>query len=263
MNWFHIAGLALIASTSVVGMPKTADAQTIGIVEATLGETGGETPEASTQDMRRIVEAGGAIILDSRSQAEFDAGHIPGAKLVGGSSPSEHLAAVLRRVDADKSRPLVLYCNGPFCQASRRLADQLADAGFTNVKRYQLGIPVWRALGGPTAIELDAVRRIASGDRLAVFVDVRPADDFAKGSLPGARNAPLDAVVSGKLKKVGLPEDDFNRRVVLFGRDGADARKLAEFLSTRPWHNVAYFNGPFDAIRGLNVGASETDSALR
>jgi hypothetical protein len=30
-------------------------------------------------------------------------------------------------------------------------------ADFTNVRRYQLGIPVWRALGGLTQIELEAV----------------------------------------------------------------------------------------------------------
>jgi hypothetical protein len=46
-------------------------------------------------------------------------------------------------------------------------------------------------------------------------------------------------------RKTPLPEDDFNRRIVLFGRDGAQARQLAEVLSKRLWHNVAYFPGSF------------------
>jgi hypothetical protein len=35
-------------------------------------------------------------------------------------------------------------------RSSQTTAEQLVAAGFTNVRRYQLGIPVWRALGGPT-----------------------------------------------------------------------------------------------------------------
>ena len=48
--------------------------------------------------------------------------------------------------------------------------------------------------------------------------------------------------------KLPLPEDDFNRRIVLFGREGAQARKLAEMLSKRPWHNLAYFPGSFETL---------------
>src|SRR5947207_5582960 len=39
----------------------------------------------------------------------------------------------------------------------RRLSEELLAAGFTNVRRYQLGIPVSRALGGSTQIEPEAV----------------------------------------------------------------------------------------------------------
>ena len=44
---------------------------------------------------------------------------------------------------------VVLYCNGPFCQKSKRLAAELLEAGFTNVRRYQLGMPTWRAPPDP------------------------------------------------------------------------------------------------------------------
>jgi hypothetical protein len=45
-----------------------------------------------------------------------------------------------------------------------------------------------------------------------------------------------------------MPEDDFNRRIVLFGRDGAQARKLADVLSKRPWHNVSYYSGSYEEL---------------
>ena len=90
--------------------------------------------------------------------------------------------------------------------------------------------------------------RIAKADRSAVFLDARGAEDFANGTIAGAQIVPVDDVISGKLAKIFLPEDDFNRRIVLFGRDAAQARTLAEVLSKRPWHNVMYYAGTYDAL---------------
>jgi rhodanese-related sulfurtransferase len=225
---------------------NTLFAQSANILQATLGETG-KTPEISTEQMRAAIHDGTTLVLDTRSRAEFDAGHIPGARNLD-AAPAAQLGVVETLVGGDKRRALVLYCNGPFCQASRRLGEQLADAGFTNVKRYQLGIPVWRALGGPVAVELPGITRIFKADQTAVYIDARPSEDFAKGSLAGAISAPADDVVSGKLKKMALPEDDFNRRIILIGVDAAQARKLADFMSKRPWHNVSYFAGSYESL---------------
>jgi rhodanese-related sulfurtransferase len=235
--------LALMASTAAVR------AEGPGILHATLAEANQKTAEVSTAELRRILADGGAILLDTRGRAEFDAGHIPGARNLDAPA-AEQIEAVERLVNGNKAAALVLYCNGPYCQASRRLAEKLVGAGFTNVRRYQLGMPVWRALGGPTEVAIGGITRVLGADRTAVFIDARAAGEFAQGTLPGAKNAPLDDVASGKLK-VPLPEDDFNRRIVLFGRDAAQARKLAEYLSTRPWHNVSYFGGAFDELAAL------------
>lgn len=217
------------------------------IYQSTLAEPNQKTQEVSTEQMRRILTDGSAVILDTRSRAEFDAGHIPGARNLDVRA-EEQIGAVERMLDGDRTKSLVLYCNGPFCQASRRLAEKLAGAGFSNVRRYQLGIPVWRALGGPTAVGLDGVARIVQSDKSAILIDGRSAEDFAKGSLPSAINAPFADVMSGKMK-APLPEDDFNRRVVLFSYDAAHARAFAEFLSTRPWHNVMYLPGAFEQLK--------------
>jgi rhodanese-related sulfurtransferase len=241
-NAFLLSAIALALSATVA-----VRAENIGILQATLAEADQRTAEVSTEQLRRILADGSAIVLDTRTRAEFDAGHIPGARNLDAPA-TEQIAAVERLVGGNKSAMLVLYCNGPFCQASRRLAEQLVAAGFTGVRRYQLGIPVWRALGGPTVIEIGGITRVFGVDRTAVFIDARSAGDFAKGSVAGAQNAPAEDVASGKLK-VPLPEDDFNRRVILFGRDAAQARHLAELLGKRPWHNVSYFPGSFDLVR--------------
>jgi rhodanese-related sulfurtransferase len=214
---------------------------------ATLAEANQKTAEVSTEQMRRILADSSATVVDTRSREEFEAGHIPGARMLD-APPREHVNAVERIVQGDKRAALVLYCNGPYCQASRRLAEQLVGAGFSNVRRYQLGMPIWRALGGPTAIELGGFLRVYKIDLTAVIFDGRPAGEFAKGSLAGTLNVPVDDVVAGRLKKLPLPEDDFNRRIVLFGRDGAQARVLADVLRTRPWHNVSYLSGTYEAL---------------
>jgi len=241
LNFFAFALLALAVN------PGDGLAQSHDVNLATLAEANQKTAEVSTEELRRILADGSAIVVDTRSREEFEAGHIPGARMLDAPA-SENVNAVERMVRGDKGAALVLYCNGPYCQASRRLAEQLVGAGFSNVRRYQLGIPIWRALGGPTAIELGGFLRVYKIDLTAVIFDGRSAGEFANGNLAGTLNVPVDDVVAGRLKKLPLPEDDFNRRIVLFGRDGAQARTLADVFRTRPWHNVSYLLGTYEAL---------------
>jgi rhodanese-related sulfurtransferase len=251
-----LAAAALLLLISMDG----ANAQGVSIYQATLMEAGAKTEEISTEQLRRILIDASAIVIDTRPRAEFEAGHIPGAHVLD-AAPNQQIAVVERLVNGNKTAALVLYCNGPYCQASRRLAEKMIAAGFTNVRRYQLGMPVWRALGGPTVVELDGVRRILKLDQSAVFIDARPAEAFAQGSLPGARNVTpetldvtIKGMMSGQAQNAPLPLDDFNRRIVLFGRDVAEARRLADAMSKRPWHNVAYFPGSYEELAAVVRG---------
>jgi rhodanese-related sulfurtransferase len=131
-----------------------------------------------------------------------------------------------------------------------------AEAGYTNVRRYQLGIPVWRALGGLTEIELEGLRYVLTGDRTAVFIDARDPEEFRTQTLPGAQNLPRSGVKPGKdvgevkvAKDDGrLPMEDHNTRIIVFGRDGAQAQAVAEAIAQEAFHNVAYFSGTFETL---------------
>jgi rhodanese-related sulfurtransferase len=217
----------------------------------------------STDELKRTLANRSAVVLDARPYREFAMSHVPGAQNVA-SKPGIPISVyvsdvkeVERLVDGDKSKPLILYCNGPFCGKSKRLSEELLTAGFTNVRRYQLGIPVWRALGGLTEIELEGVQHVLQHDRTAVFLDARSGEEFNAGTLPGARNIPQSAVEPGKdvgevrkAKDDGrLPMEDHNTRIVVFGRDAAQARGLAEAIAREAFHNVAYFPGHFDVLR--------------
>ncbi len=231
------------------------------IRQATFNEQDQKTPEVSTRDVRRILADGSAILLDSRKRAEYAAGHIAGARSATpppDAPVEEFIAAVERLVGGEKATPLVVYCNGEHCKQGRRLAEQLAEAGFRDVRRYQLGIAVWRALGGPVEIDLDGMLRVYQIDRTAIFFDARSSEDFAKGSIAGAHNVPADALGDDGLAKAPLPRNDFNSRVILFGRDGAQARKLADAIGQTPFQNVSYFSGTFEAL----AAAIKTKEAL-
>ena len=228
-------------------MSGAALAEAPDIIKATLAEKNAATGEISTGEMRRILASRAALVIDTRSQAEFEAGHIPGSRHIEAAG-DQFPIAVEKALGGDRSRLIVLYCNGPYCQASRRMGQQLVKAGFTNVKRYQLGLPVWRALGGPVQVDAGGVRRVLESDRSAVFVDVRQKEQHDKGTIASAISAPASDLASGQLKKIPLPEDDFNRRVIIFGDKSGDALAVATMMSKRPWHNVMFFAGRYAEI---------------
>jgi len=245
--------LLLGSTAAALGAP----AETI--FQATLGESGLKTEEISTEQLKQILADKSAVVLDARPFREFAMSHIPGALNVAAkqgvpmSAYVSDVAEISRLVDGKREVSLVLYCNGPFCGKSKRLADELLAAGYTDVRRYQLGIPVWRALGGVTVIEPDGLRHVVADDRTAVLIDVREADAFRAGSFPNARNIPRSLVLEGKdlgevkrAKDDGqLPMEDHNTRIVVFGGDSGMARSVAEALAREAFQNVAYFAGTY------------------
>ncbi len=156
-------------------------------------------------------------------------------------------SAEIGRMVPSKSSPVVVYCNGPFCGKSRRLGDELVGDGFTDVRRYQVGAPVWRALVGTVVTELAGIRHMLAGDRTAAFIDARTPEEFAIGSLSRARNVWLGDIVEAK-DDGRLPMDDFNTRVVVFGEDGEQAQTLADALVYQGFNNVRYFDGTFRTL---------------
>ena len=251
-----LAALALMAVT-ILGL--------IGRswLRPTLAPDDQHAGELSTEEFQRILAADQDVVIDTRPHLEYSISHIPGARNVAArpgipmSVYVSDVAEVGRLVGGDINRPLVLYCNGPFCPKSKRLSDELRLAGHKNIRRYQLGIPVWRAFGGVTVIEPDGLRHVVARDRTAVVIDVRETDEFQRGTLPGARNIPRSAVVEGRdvgeirrAKDDGrLPMQDHNTRVIVVGRSAGDARFVAQALTYEAFHNVAYFPGTFEEAK--------------
>jgi rhodanese-related sulfurtransferase len=233
------------------------------IQQAILMEPDQKTPEISTQEMRSILAEKSATVFDARPFREYAVSHIPGAVNVSAkpgvpvSLYVSDVAEIGRIVQDNRAARIVLYCNGPFCGKSKRLAEELLAAGYTHVQRYQLGMPVWRALGGLAEIEAEGVQYLREKDQTAVWIDARDPEEFSADPIPNARNLPLSGVKHGKdvgeVKKAKddgrLPMEDHNTRIIVFGRDGAQARAVAAAIAQEAFHNVSYFAGSLETLR--------------
>lgn len=90
------------------------------------------TPEAAKT---RMDENQDAIILDVRTQEEYDGGHIPGAVCF----PNEDIRPELP-LPFEKDAEILVYCRSG--RRSAEAAGKLADMGYTNVADFG-GIQNW------------------------------------------------------------------------------------------------------------------------
>lgn len=76
------------------------------------------------------------VILDVRTQEEYDQGHIPGAVLI----PDYEIEAKAEEVLTDKDQQILVYCRSG--RRSKNAAQILVELGYTNIKEFG-GILDW------------------------------------------------------------------------------------------------------------------------
>ncbi|MEO7654654.1 MAG: rhodanese-like domain-containing protein [Sphingomicrobium sp.] len=256
MRQLRSAAAVILLFAATAAAPQT-------VFNATLGEANQKTAEVSTEELRQIIKSGNTVLLDARPPMEFAISHIVGALNVA-PQPGRpaHLyisdvAEVGRLLGGSKDKTLVIYCNGPFCGKTKRLGSELVEAGYTNVRRYQLGAPGWRTLASEAMqTDLAALRYIAR-DKTAVWIDAREAVAFRTGTIPGSRNIPPSGLRPGKDQGVirqakddgRLPMEDHNTRIIVFGSTAKDARAVADAITSEAFHNVSFVAEPIQKVR--------------
>ncbi len=110
-------------------------------VAAYLGDAGG-FESVTADDLQRRLADGEVVLLDVRPDAEYRAGHLPGAR----SIPVGELAERLAELPPDAT--VVAYCRGPYCVMSYDALAILRDHGRRGVRLAE-GLPDWRAAGRP------------------------------------------------------------------------------------------------------------------
>lgn len=129
---------------------------------ATLGYfTPRSLPGAQVPDAAAVAQLlqRGARYIDTRTDAEFKAGHVPGATLVPYVEKSAKDADYdgkldqfdLSQLGGNKAAELVFACNGAECWKSYKASRAALAAGFTKVHWFRGGFPEWRAAGQKVA----------------------------------------------------------------------------------------------------------------
>mgnify|MGYP002783606926 CR=1 FL=1 len=104
----------------------------------------------------------GVVFLDARIQTEYDAGHIPQAYLLNSSMFGTPAADEAMKA-MDPAQPVVIYCGGGECDASKNVAILLQHAGFKQIHIIEKGYPEWVELGYPIDTPQGAVTGDAGG----------------------------------------------------------------------------------------------------
>jgi rhodanese-related sulfurtransferase len=157
----------------------------------------------------------GVMLVDSRPyKPKFVNGHIPLAV----SIPDSQFDKMTDQLPQDKSKLVVFYCGGFKCKLSHKSAEKAIALGYTDVKVFATGYPAWVAYVGKEgagatvkagkeegSIDIAAFKQIVSDSPESIYlVDVRDADEFAKGSFTSAVNIPVETL-EAKVKT--LPTD--------------------------------------------------------
>lgn len=121
-----ILGIALVASTALSKEPATTEAPSISPAELQARRESGTAP----------------VVVDVRTAAEFESGHIPGAVNI----PFDEVASRIREVDAPHG--VAMYCMvGP---RARKGESALLEAGYEkDVLHIEGGLAAWKAAGLP------------------------------------------------------------------------------------------------------------------
>lgn len=223
-------------------MKKIFTALIVLVVALSIG-CGGGTYKHLTQDeaQKMIAENPNVIILDVRTQEEFDKKHIPNAVLV----PLEDLKAGDFSKLPDKNATIIIYCRTG--RRAEEASQILADKGYKNV--YTMGgIVDWT--GKLEGTEIATVKRISQEEAMKILaedpkaklLDCRFPKDYELRHIPGAINFPLEFAVAENFEKI--PDKD--APLITYCGDGNRGGLTAKVLIERGYTNVYTMGGIID-----------------
>ena len=106
--------------------------------------------EITVEEARIRAAAGPIVWLDARHEKEFQKGHIPGALLLNEYDWENLLIVAFPSItEAPDGSPVIIYCDGHACAASRKVRDNLRQTPLGDRELLILhgGWPAWQASG--------------------------------------------------------------------------------------------------------------------
>ncbi|HAJ37116.1 MAG TPA: hypothetical protein DCL15_15660, partial [Chloroflexi bacterium] len=213
----------------------------------------------AVEKLQEAIDAG-AVLIDVREESEFAEGAIPGALNI----PLRTLVANLDQIPQDK--PVVTYCASGYRSA---LANGILHTlGYDNVRSFPPGYGAWEAAQGEAgAVPAEVAAAVTSDfeivsavdawlsalpesylavgkidafkDAIAntnpLLIDVREANEYAEGHIPGAINIPLRTLTQNLDK---IPAD---KPVFVYCASGLRAATALTALGLLGYDNVKSF----------------------
>jgi rhodanese-related sulfurtransferase len=214
------------------------------------------------------VEASGALVIDVRTTGEYEEGHVPGAVNI----PLRILGANLDKIPTN--RQVYVYCKSGF-RAGQALSS-LGMLGYDNVLSYKPGWNGWTEAGqdvSTEAVEAEVVGApdiapelvaavngflstipegfLSAGgpddvqaalDAGAIALDVRTADEYAKGNVEGSLNIDLRDLA------VGIEGVSTSANVVTYCGSGHRSAMALAALHVLGADNVKAYGGSFTSL---------------
>ena len=206
----------------------------------------GSQPVAA-QDFESVVEDTGALILDTRSAADFQKGFVPNSINIGLQGD---FAPWVGAMIVDVQQPILLVTD---LNAEEEAITRLARVGFDNVIGYlDGGFEAWNNSGN----EVDTVNRISVetfADQLtedAKVIDVRNETEYAAEHVDEAFSRPL--VDINEWVADLNPDEHF----FLHCAGGYRSMIAASILNSRGIRNFTEIEGGFSAIKETSVPKS-------
>ncbi|MCU7614648.1 MBL fold metallo-hydrolase [Chryseobacterium sp. GMJ5] len=192
------------------------------------------------EDFENFAEETGALILDTRSPAEFYKGFIPNAINIGLKGD---FAPWVGSLIVDVKHPLLLVSDEG---SEEEAITRLSRVGFDNVLGYlKGGFSAWENAGKET----DEVRRISPEEFAAEFnenskiIDVRKPSEYIAEHIDNADNRPLDAISDW------VTSIDDSEHFFLHCAGGYRSMIAASILNSHGIRNFTEIEGGYNGIK--------------
>jgi rhodanese-related sulfurtransferase len=98
----------------------------------------------SPDDLQRLVQGGGAKVIDVNSRQSWLKARVPGATNLDSAAYSE------ADLPPDKNATLVFYCSNPLCRKAPTAARRAEKMGYSDARVMSAGISGWLGKNLPT-----------------------------------------------------------------------------------------------------------------
>ena len=192
--------------------------------------------EIDVRELLAVMTGGAAYhLFDARPAKRFGAGHIPGAQSAFPKDPE-----FLAKLPEDKAALLVFYCGGPTCPFTGHSVKLAQDAGYTNIRGFQAGLPGWKKAKLPVHSEPTWLAKNLDPQHVILDVRGKPASDqvHIKGAV-AMPVAELQAMTQRFIQQQTVAQlpgvSDMRAPVIVYADSHTSKAALLAYKELRNW----------------------------